>query len=103
MDSGLSRVAVTGAGGFIGAAVCRRLVDDGVEVVGLDLPPAAERVRATGARFVACDVTDATAVAQALRGVPHVVHTAAIVSDWGPMADFVRVNVDGTRHVLDAA
>ena len=31
------------------------------------------------------------------------VHTAARVSDWGPMDDFVRVNVGGTRNVLDAA
>ncbi|MDP9384834.1 MAG: NAD-dependent epimerase/dehydratase family protein, partial [Actinomycetota bacterium] len=39
----------------------------------------------------------------ALAGCDRVVHTAAIVSDWGPMADFVRVNVEGTRNVLDAA
>jgi len=31
------------------------------------------------------------------------VHTAAIVSDWGPMERFVEVNVRGTRNVLDAA
>lgn len=103
MDASLSRVAVTGAGGFIGAAVCRRLVAGGAAVTGLDLPAAAERVRATGAEFAACDVSDAAAVAAALGGAPHVVHTAAIVSDWGPMEAFVRVNVEGTRNVLDAA
>lgn len=103
MDGPPSHVAVTGAGGFIGSALARRLVADGSRVVGLDLPAAAGRVRATGARFVACDVTDRAAVADALRGVPHVVHTAAIVSDWGPMADYVRVNVEGTRNLLDAA
>jgi nucleoside-diphosphate-sugar epimerase len=103
MEGSLSRVAVTGAGGFIGGAVCRRLLSDGAEVVGLDLPAAASRVEATGATFAACDVTDADAVRAALDGVPHVVHTAAIVSDWGPMAEFVRVNVGGTRNVLDAA
>ena len=31
------------------------------------------------------------------------VHAAARVSDWGPMSDFVRVNVGGTKNVLDAA
>jgi nucleoside-diphosphate-sugar epimerase len=103
MEGSLSRVAVTGAGGFIGGALCRRLREDGADVIGLDLPAATSRVQAAGARFVACDVTDAGAVRAALDGVPHVVHTAAIVSDWGPMDEFVRVNVGGTRNVLQAA
>jgi nucleoside-diphosphate-sugar epimerase len=103
MVLGVERVAVTGAGGFIGGAVCRRLAADGVDVRGLDLPAAAGPVEATGAEFIACDVTDAAATAAALRDVSHVVHTAAIVSDWGPMDAYVRVNVEGTRNVLDAA
>jgi nucleoside-diphosphate-sugar epimerase len=37
MEGSLSRVAVTGAGGFIGAAVARRLAQERVDVVGLDL------------------------------------------------------------------
>lgn len=99
-----SPVAVTGAGGFIGGAVCARLVADGVEVVGLDVDEAArERVEAGGARFARCDITDSSAVAETLRGARGVVHTAAIVSDWGEMAQFRRVNVEGTRNVLDAA
>lgn len=103
VQASLSRVAVTGAGGFIGGAVARRLAADGVEVAGLDLPAAEPAVRAAGARFVACDVTDAAGVAAALDGAEHVVHAAAIVSDWGAMSDHVRVNVGGTRNVLDAA
>lgn len=98
------RIAVTGAGGFIGTALCRRLVGDGASVVGLELSPAAAgRVRETGADFRVADITDPAAVAGALDGVDGVIHTAAMVSDWGPMADFVRVNVGGTRTVLDAA
>ncbi|MTD47103.1 SDR family NAD(P)-dependent oxidoreductase [Conexibacter sp. W3-3-2] len=98
------RIVVTGAGGFIGAALCRRLVADGDEVVGLDRSPAvADRVQATGATFRAADVTDPAGVAAAVEGADGVIHTAALVSDWGAMADFVRVNVGGTRTVLDAA
>lgn len=52
------RVAVTGAGGFIGLALCRRLAGDGRAVVGLDVDGhACERVEAAGARFEPC-VTD---------------------------------------------
>jgi 2-alkyl-3-oxoalkanoate reductase len=98
------RVGVTGAGGFIGRAVCAALTAQGADVVGLDVTSDARpRVQETGATFVECDTRDAPAVELALSECRLVVHTAAIVSDWGSMADFVAVNVGGTRNVLDAA
>jgi nucleoside-diphosphate-sugar epimerase len=98
------RAAVTGAGGFIGAAVSARLVSEGCEVVGLDVDrDLAARVEATGARFAPANVTDRAALDQALEGVKLLVHTAAYVREWGAMEDFVRVNVGGTVNVLDAA
>jgi len=86
-------VAVSGASGFIGGAVCRRLAADGDEPIGIDL---------AGADRVA-DVADPASTVAALAGADAVVHAAAIVSERGRMADFVRVNVRGTRNVLDAA
>ena len=95
---------VTGAGGFIGAAVCRRLADEGAEVVGLEIDrAAAERVRGAGARFVACDVTDPAALRAAWPDAGLVVHTAAHVREHGAMEEFVELNVRGTVNVLDAA
>jgi nucleoside-diphosphate-sugar epimerase len=92
MTDRLARVAVTGAAGFIGAAVCVRLAADDHEVIALDV---------RGPR--PADVTDREGLARALDGADAIVHTAALVTDWGTMADFVRVNVGGTRNVLDAA
>jgi len=104
MDFDGKRVAVTGAAGFIGNAVCKRLTGEGADVAGLDLPGAGEqRVASASAQFRPCDVTDAGAVGEALADRELVVHTAAIVSDWGAMSDFVAVNVGGTRNVMDAA
>jgi nucleoside-diphosphate-sugar epimerase len=104
MDLAGARAAVTGAGGFMGGALCRRLVQEGCRVAGLDVDQgAAARIEAAGAEFRRCDVTDAAAVGDALSDRSLVIHTAAIVSDWGAMDDFVRVNVGGTRNVLDAA
>jgi nucleoside-diphosphate-sugar epimerase len=104
MDLTGTRVAVTGAGGFIGGALCRRLTAEGAGVLGLDIDAsAAERVAAAGAEFRVCDTTDAGAVADALPGCDVVVHTAAIVAEFGPMEDYVRVTVRGTRNVLDGA
>jgi nucleoside-diphosphate-sugar epimerase len=87
------RVAVTGAAGFIGGAVCRRLAADGDEPIGIDL---------TGADRQA-DIADPAATVAALGGADAVVHAAALVSERGRMADFVRINTRGTRNVLDAA
>src|SRR5687767_9311845 len=98
------RVAVTGAGGFIGRALCARLTSEGALVTGLDVDESlAARVTGAGASFRRCDTTDADGVRGVLEGAQLVIHAAALVSDWGPMADFVRVNVGGTRNVLDTA
>ena len=97
-------ILVTGAGGLIGRAVCMRLSEQGHSVLGIDSDPHVEAdVEATGAKFVRADVSDHQALTKLTAGYQRVVHTAAIVSDWGPMNEFIEVNVRGTRNVLDAA
>ena len=95
---------VTGAGGFIGAAICRALGEEGAEVVGIEVSDAAAgRVRSTGAAPVLADVTEPASLAKPFAGADLVFHTAARVDDGGDMEEFVRVNVGGTANVMDAA
>jgi nucleoside-diphosphate-sugar epimerase len=97
-------VAVTGAGGFIGNAVCAHLGADGATVTGIDLDPAAaHRVEGAGAAFTQVDVRDRAGLDRALEGADLVVHAAALVHEWGSMEEFVQVNVRGTANVLAAA
>ena len=87
-------IAVTGASGFIGAALTDRLRAEGDEVIGVDLAGDPDR---------RADVADPASTVAALAGADAIVHAAAIVAERGRMEDFVRVNVRGTRNVLDAA
>jgi nucleoside-diphosphate-sugar epimerase len=98
------RAAVTGAGGFIGSATCRRLAAEGAEVVAVDIDPSLEpRVAESGAEFRTADIADPASIARALADAELVVHTAAHVREWGSMEEFIPVNVRGTVNVLDAA
>jgi nucleoside-diphosphate-sugar epimerase len=95
------RVLVTGASGFVGHVTCRELLHRGHEVSALVRRPGSQPV---GTEALAGDLTDATALAAAVReAAPHgVVHLAAEIATQRS-ADRVRaVNVDGTRALLEA-
>lgn len=99
------RVLVTGAGGFIGSALTRALIDDGCQVVAL-LEPGADARNLDGldVERIVGDIRNAGAVCQAVAGCAVVFHTAALYRFWArDPRDFYAVNVDGTRNVLVAA
>jgi nucleoside-diphosphate-sugar epimerase len=59
-------------------------------------------LRDLGADIVPGDLTQPDRLAEAVRGAHHVFHCAAKVGDWGPVEDYRRVNVEGTRALLEA-
>lgn len=93
------RVLVTGASGLLGRAVAAEVLAAGHEVRCFQRRPSG----VAGADDLLGSVTDPDAVAAAVRGQDAVVHLAAKVSLAGDPAEFDRVNVDGTRNVVDAA
>ncbi|WP_439692578.1 NAD-dependent epimerase/dehydratase family protein [Curtobacterium sp. SP.BCo] len=93
------RVLVTGASGFLGQATAAAVRDAGHEVRTFQRRPSG----VPGVSDVLGTMTDGAAVARAVSDVDAVVHLAAKVSLAGDPADFARVNVDGTRTLVDAA
>jgi nucleoside-diphosphate-sugar epimerase len=97
-----SRIVVTGATGFLGGAVARRLhaPNDRVQVLALGRDEArGAALVADGLEFVRCDLRDADAVRRAIDGADAVVHAAALSSPWGPRDAFVAHNVTASANV----
>jgi nucleoside-diphosphate-sugar epimerase len=99
------RAFVTGASGFLGGKLVRALAARGDEVIALARSDRAEAaVTAAGAaRAVRGDLESVEATTEGMRGCDAVFHCAAKVEEWGPSAEFDRINVEGTSNVLRAA
>lgn len=93
-------VLVTGAAGFLGTALVRALGARGDAVRALVRRPSDE-LTALGAEVVVGDATDPAAVLAAVRGQDVVFHLAGIRRSTDA-AEFLRVNAEGTRTVLEA-
>jgi dihydroflavonol-4-reductase len=98
-------ILVTGGSGFIGAHIVRALLDDGATVRCLVRD---ERPRANLAgldvEIVQGDLTTPDSLGHALDGVQVLYHCAADYRLYARRpGEIYRTNVDGTRHLLQAA
>lgn len=87
------KALVTGAEGFVGRHLLEHLRASGDEVIGVDRE---------------CDVTDSRSVLATLESVRpdavyHLAALTAVGASWSNPVEYTRVNVLGTKNVLDAA
>jgi nucleoside-diphosphate-sugar epimerase len=92
---------VTGASGFVGGRLARRLLAAGRRVRAIARSPLPE-LAALGAETLRADIADPAAMETACRGAGTVFHAAARVGVWGPRADFERTNIGGAQAILAA-
>ncbi|MBN2483728.1 MAG: NAD-dependent epimerase/dehydratase family protein [Candidatus Omnitrophica bacterium] len=94
-------IAVIGVSGFIGKFMVKALASNGHAVSGLDR----ESYPGSGlTRFRQGDLLDRDTVGDVLSGCDMVIHLAAAHHDFGVSRDeFFRVNLEGTRTILERA
>jgi nucleoside-diphosphate-sugar epimerase len=103
----MARALVTGICGFVGSHLACLLYDEGFEVVGLDISDKTrnqELARLISEKKVTVYQGDLLKFDFSQIGsADYVYQIAGKVSAWGNLDDFNRINVDGTKRVIDFA
>jgi len=98
------RNLITGATGFIGSHIAERLTKNGEEVIALVRKTSkTDFLKSIGVKFAYGDINDIDSVKVAIRGIDVVYHSAALADEWISPKEAYRVNVEGTRNLLDCA
>jgi len=98
------KVLVSGANGFIGSNLCRRLLKEGEEVHALvrktsDLT----FLKGLPVHLHIGDISKADTLPPALEKVEKVFHVAGLAADWGSYSLFEKINFQGTQNMAQAA
>ena len=104
------RLLVTGGTGFIGSHLAEEGRRRGADVVVLGLTGRpeeqtnAELLSQKGVEVISGSITDPELCRRAARGATHIFHLAVAMREGGKSDEFFEsINLDGTRHLLEAA
>ncbi|MCL1079987.1 NAD-dependent epimerase/dehydratase family protein [Parashewanella spongiae] len=95
----INHAFVTGAGGFLGQVICRRLLAVGIKVTGFarSLYPELEQL---GVTMIQGDLANKSAVISAMKNCDMVFHVASKAGVWGSKASYFEPNVNGTENIV---
>lgn len=99
------KIFVTGATGFIGSHLVKRLLQSKHELCCLvrKISPAVVDLERLGVDVCLGDITDKPSIIRGMKGCTRVFHLAGLYSFWEPRKhDFREVNIGGSRNVMEA-
>ncbi len=97
----VKHVFVTGAGGFLGLAICRLLRSADIKVTGFARGNYPE-LSQIGVNMVQGDISDFEQVKNAMQSCDLVFHVAAKAGVWGSFDDYYKPNVQGAQNIVKA-
>lgn len=100
----MKKMMVTGAHGFMGSNLVRFLLERGHDVRAMVRPGGDfSTLDGLDVELFEADLTDAEALRAGCEGVHTIFHLASCTHEWNWWPVYKRINVDGTRDLLDAA
>ena len=101
----MRKTLVTGATGFTGENLCRKLVQDGEQVVAFVRPSSrTNQLKSMGVECRQVNITDKNSVKENFKDINIVYHIAAAYrTEHSDHDEFRLVNIEATRNLLDAA
>jgi len=97
-------IFITGATGYIGNNLAKKLANEGHTIHALCRNVHAEVLKHANIKIFSGDITDPSSIEQAIQGCEQAYHLAAFARVWSKdPSTFYKLNVEATANVLDAA
>ncbi len=100
----MEKILVTGANGFIGSNLVKRLVENGNEVRSMVRKTSDLKfLQGIDTQIIFGDINDTESLEKAVKNIDKVYHVAGLAADWGPYDIFEKINYQGTKNIAKIA